>query len=157
MIKTKFIPVCTFNGCKKFRKRAGTSWNKFCSSHNQKATITLFLGNLYSTMNKRVKGKVTGHVAERCSHLYLGLPILPRDVFITWAKNHPDFLKLYKRWFTSNFDRKLTPSINRMNSNKGYILGNIEWMTNSQNCGLSSEVLNMKRKKEIYRLLGVNQ
>lgn len=86
-----------------------------------------------------------------------GKPILPRDVFFTWAKNHSDFLSLYKRWVTNDFDQKLTPSINRMNSNKGYVLGNMEWMTNSQNSGLAGSVKSMKVKKEIYNLLGVNK
>ncbi len=108
-------------------------------------------------MDKRVKGKNKGSNAERTRHLYLGLPILPRDVFINWGKNHPDFLSIYKRWVTSNFDRKLTPSVNRMNSSKGYTLDNMEWMTNSQNCGLSAGVRSMKQKKAIYELLGVKQ
>ena len=102
-------------------------------------------------MGCRVRGKNT-HRPD----LYVGLPILPKDVFLNWSKNHPDFLVLYKRWVTSGFDRKLTPSVNRMNSNKGYTLGNIEWMTNSQNCGLSGEVRKMKNKKAIYDLLGVS-
>ncbi len=101
-------------------------------------------------MRRRVQGKDTNR-----PDLYAGLPILPRDAFVSWAKNHPDFLNLYKQWFTSKFDRRLTPSINRMNSNKGYILGNIEWVTNSQNCGLSGAVRKMKNKKAIYNLLGI--
>ena len=102
-------------------------------------------------MNQRVQGRGT-----KRPDLYLGLPILPKDVFISWAKNHPDFLTLYKRWFSSGFDRKLTPSVNRMNSNKGYTLDNIQWLTNSQNCGLSGEVVKMKNKKIIYELIGIN-
>lgn len=101
-------------------------------------------------MSRRVRGKSTNR-----PDLYLGLPILPRDVFVNWSKNHPDFLNLYKRWFTSGFYRSLTPTVNRMNSSKGYTLNNIEWMTNSQNCGLSSGVLSAKKKKAIYELLGV--
>ncbi len=88
--------------------------------------------------------------------IYLGKPILPKDVFLNWSKNHPEFLRLYKRWVNCDFDRKLTPTINRINSAKGYTLDNIEWMTNSQNCGLSSTVRRLKGKKEIYELLGVN-
>jgi hypothetical protein len=101
-------------------------------------------------MNRRVNG-----IATKRPDLYKGLPILPKDAFMVWAKNHPDFLNLYKRWFTSDFDRKLTPTVNRMNSSKGYVLGNIEWMTNSQNCGLSGGVRNMKQKRAIYDLLGI--
>jgi hypothetical protein len=101
-------------------------------------------------MKSRTEGKNT-----KSPHLYKGLPILPKDVFISWAKNHPDFLKLYKRWKTCDFDLKLTPTVNRMNSSKGYTLDNIEWMTHSQNSGLSAGVKQMKAKKAIYELLGV--
>ena len=80
---------------------------------------------------------------------------MPKDVFLNWAKNHPDFLAMYKRWKSNNFDMKLTPSVNRMDSKRGYVLGNVEWLTHSQNCGLSSEVKRMKQKKAIYELLGV--
>jgi hypothetical protein len=101
-------------------------------------------------MKNRTKGKNTDR-----PDLYKGLAILPKDVFLNWSKNHPEFLRLYKRWLTNDFDRKLTPSINRMNSSKGYTLDNIEWMTNSQNCGLSSVVRKDKQKKAVYDLLGV--
>lgn len=101
-------------------------------------------------MNSRVKGKSTDR-----PDLYLGLSILPKDVFLNWARNHPDFLKLYKRWRSSDFDRRLTPVVNRMNSKLGYELNNMEWLTNSQNCGLSGSVMQAKYKKAVYELLGV--
>jgi hypothetical protein len=141
--------ICDFEGCKNPKKVK----SRFCSSHYKKATANLFLSKLYSKMYDRVSGR--DKYKTRGSKYYLGLPILPRDVFYNWAKNHPDFLALYKRWVTSEFDRRLAPSVNRMNSDKGYVLGNIEWVTNSQNCGLSSEVRKMKNRKAIYDLLGV--
>ena len=153
MAKTKSIPTCEVVGCKNKRRVSGdpyNNWDRFCRKHSTKATISRFLSKVYYDMKSRVNGKST-----KRPDLYLGLPILPKDVFFNWSKNHPDFLNMYKRWFTSDFDRKLTPSINRMNSSKGYVLGNIEWMTNSQNCGLSSAVRSMKNKKAIYDLLGV--
>lgn len=138
---------CAFKGCKILNHYR----SKFCSKHAKKATINGFLSALYTTIKKRVDGRCT-----KRPDLYKGLTLLPKDAFMNWAKNNPDFLSLYKRWFSSNFDRKLTPTVNRMNSSKGYTLNNIEWMTNSQNCGLSSGVLSVKKKKAIYDLLGVN-
>lgn len=148
MGKTQSLQYCDLEGCKKPRKAR----ERFCHIHYRKATINKFLSHLYSQMNKRVKGKST-----KRPDLYKGLPILPRDVFVSWAKNHPDFLKLYKRWFSNDFNRKLTPAVNRMNPQKGYTLDNMEWMTNSQNCGLSGQVIKMNRQKAIYDLLGVNK
>jgi hypothetical protein len=152
--KTKSIPICQFKGCieKCCPTKKGRSWDRFCQRHSKRATINRFLGSKYTKMRERVNGKGT-----RRPDLYLGLPILPKDVFMNWAKNHPDFLSLYKRWVTSNFDRKLTPVVNRMNPSKGYTLDNIEWLTQSQNCGLSAGVRSTKNKKAIYDLLGVNR
>jgi hypothetical protein len=148
----KSAPTCKFKGCKNPCRSGGINkWGRFCPSHGRKATINAFLFNVYSGMNCRVRGKST-----KRPDLYKGLPLLPKDVFMNWAKNHPDFLAMYKRWFTSDFNRKLTPTINRMNSSKGYVLGNIEWLTNSQNCGLSSGVRSMKAKKIVYEILGVD-
>lgn len=153
MAKTRPTPTCSFEGCEKKREPDGRgSWGRFCSVHKNKATIDKFLIRCYTNMWQRVSGKASHNRGN-----WAGKPILPRDVFYTWAKNHPDFLSLYKRWFMSDFDRKLTPSVNRMDSSKGYVLGNIEWMTNSQNSGLSSVVKSMNQKKAIYDLLGVNK
>lgn len=151
MAKNKPIPKCRLSGCKNPCRPVNGYWDRFCGIHSTKATLARFLSRCYTKMGRRVKGKDT-----KRPDLYLGLSILPRDVFITWSKNHPDFLSLYKRWFTNDFDRKLTPTVNRMNSNKGYVLGNIEWMTNSQNCGLAGSVKSMKQKQAIYKLLGIN-
>ena len=143
----KSVKTCAFEGCKNPRNQIR---DIFCGSHIHKVTIGRFLCKTYAGMSSRVRGKAT-----KRPDLYLGLPILPKDVFITWSKNNSDFLMLYKRWYTSGFDRRLSPTVNRKNSNKGYTLTNIEWMTNSQNCGLSGEVLRMNRKKAVYDLLGV--
>ena len=102
-------------------------------------------------MQSRVRGTSGGHNRGN----WIGKSIVPRDVFYVWAKNNPDFLALYKRWYSSGFDIKLTPSVNRMNSSKGYLLNNMEWITHSQNSGLSGSVRQAKNKKAIYELLGV--
>jgi hypothetical protein len=151
MAKTKPIPICSFEGCKKLAHKSSRGWNRFCSNHEGKVTITGFLSKRYSIMKRRIDGK-----SDHNRGNWKGKAILPRDAFYSWAKNHPVFLSLYKQWFTSNFDIKLTPSINRLNSSKGYTLDNMEWMTNSQNSSLSGAVKKMKNRKAIYDLLGVN-
>lgn len=103
-----------------------------------------------------MKNRVTTGKNTNTPHLYVGKPIMPKDVFLSWAKNHPDFLTMYKRWVSCDFDRKLTPVVNRLLSSGGYTLDNVEWVTNSQNSVLAVEVRKMKARKEIYNLLGVN-
>lgn len=148
---TKSNKLCEYNGCKKPKRVCHDAINsRFCVFHIRKSTIGAFLSNCYSQMNGRVLGRGT-----KRPDIYLGKPILPKDAFFNWSKNHPTFLSLYKQWVTNNFDRKLTPTVNRMNPKRGYSLDNIEWLTNSQNCGLSGAVIKMKNRKAIYDLLGV--
>lgn len=90
-----------------------------------------FLMRTYRNMQSRVTG-----VQAKKAHIYKGLPILSRQTFYEWAWNNPDFWRLYKRWAEHLFDRKLSPSINRIDSQKGYLLGNIEWLTHSVNSAL---------------------
>lgn len=153
---------CSIKSCKKPRKRekkTGYIASIFCTTHVDKATITAFLNKMYRDMKARVTGTKKGAVAERSKHIYIGKPILPKDVFMQWAKNHPDFLSLYKRYVMNDFERRLAPSLNRINSKGGYTLDNMEWMTSGQNSGLSGTVIKMKnvQRKMIYDILGVNK
>jgi hypothetical protein len=149
---------CAIQSCNKPKKtHKGTFWSKFCTTHADKATITSFLCKMYRDMKARVTGTNKGYVAERTRHIYVGKSILPRDVFMQWARNNPDFLSLYKRYVMNDFERRLAPSVNRMDSRLGYTLNNMEWMTSGQNSGLSGMVIKMKNKekKVIYKVLGV--
>ena len=91
-------------------------------------TINGFLMNKYKGMQYRVAGKLKGKF-----HLYYGLDLLDRDQFIEWSKNDKDFKKLFIQWEYSNYDMKFTPSPDRLNSNKGYTINNMEWTTHAEN------------------------
>jgi hypothetical protein len=158
MGSTKKKDKCSIEWCEKPKKRyQGQIDSRFCTTHVCNATITAFLCKMYKDMRARVTGTKTGAVADRSSHLYVGKPIVARDLFMTWAKNHPDFLALYKRYVMSKFERRLAPSLNRMDSKKGYVFGNMEWMSSGQNSGLSGTVkkMNNHERKVIYKVLGV--
>lgn len=153
-------PKCAVENCnkpRKLEKKTGHVASSFCTTHAGKATITAFLNKMYRDMRARVNGTKKGTKAKKFEHLYKGKPIMPKDVFMQWAKNHPDFLSLYKQYVMSDFERSLAPSLNRMNSKKGYTLDNVEWMTTGQNCGLAGTVIKMKNaeRKVIYEVLGV--
>lgn len=82
----------------------------------------------YRNMESRCKGILTGK-----SHLYEGLDILPRDSFYKWSLSDQDFNFLYDQWVSSGYCKKLSPSIDRKDTRKGYVLGNIQWITHSEN------------------------
>ena len=140
---------CQVEDCKNERRPR----DSYCNSHATKVSMSRFLSNLYKKMRQRVQGIRV----SRDSKYWIGKPILAKDIFLLWSKNHPDFLRLYKEWKSLDYDRKFTPSVNRINSAKGYSLDNLEWLTTSQNCSLASVVKKMKNKEKqmVYELLGV--
>lgn len=82
----------------------------------------------YRNMKSRVLG-----IQKKKAHLYKGLPLLPKEEFYSWSKNNQDFLMLFNTWITADYNQKLTPSIDRINSKLGYKLDNIRWITLSEN------------------------
>jgi hypothetical protein len=98
------------------------------STHRYEKTPRGFLMREYRNMQSRVTG-----IQKKKSHLYLGKELLPRDEFYKWAIFNVDFVLLYTAWVNSNYDRKLTPTVDRVNSSKGYSLENMEWVTHSEN------------------------
>ncbi len=83
-------------------------------------------------MYRNMQSRVTG-VQKLKKHLYKGKALLDRQVFYSWAKSSTEFWKLYSEWIRKNYDRKLTPTVDRTNSSIGYKLSNMEWVTHSEN------------------------
>lgn len=87
-----------------------------------------FLVRLYRNMKSRITG-----VQMAKFHLYEGKELLDKNDFYKWAKNSPKFYELFKEYEDSNYDRKLAPSVDRINSKLGYFIDNMEWVTHSEN------------------------
>jgi hypothetical protein len=104
-------------------------------------TINGFLVRLYRNMKSRTSG-----IQKLKYHLYEGKELLDKQIFYQWAKSSKVFKKLYKKWVESNYDRKLTPSVDRINPKEGYKLSNMEWVTHSENSKRGS---NSKYKMKI--------
>lgn len=111
-------------------------------------TVRGFLMRLYRNMLSRVQGRVK-------PHLYKGLPILPKEEFYRWAIRDHAFVHLFRVWKEHGYDRRLTPSINRVDSREGYVLSNIEFLTNSANSSLGarSQVRHSAVRAAIERLV----
>lgn len=82
----------------------------------------------YRNMESRVAG-----IQWRKKHLYEGKELLSREEFYQWAINSPDFHSLFDAWESSGYDRKLAPSVDRVDSKRGYTVDNMEWVTHSEN------------------------
>jgi len=102
--------------------------NKNADTLKYEKTKKGFLMRTYRNMLSRTNG-----TQKTKAHLYYGLELLNKNVFYSWALDSPEFNKLFKSWENDYYNRRLTPSIDRINSTKGYILDNVQWLTHSEN------------------------
>lgn len=109
-----------------YRKRTGNA----CTWKYEK-TVRGFLMRAYRNMLSRTQGLVK-------PHLYKGLGILDKEAFYEWSLNDVAFNRLFRVWAQSGYDRKLSPSVNRIDPSEGYTITNIEWVTHSVNSAMGS-------------------
>lgn len=86
------------------------------------------LMRIYRNMQSRVEG-----VQHLKAHLYEGKELLSREDFYAWAADCPDFERLFDAWAESGYLRRLAPSVDRVDSRRGYSTDNMEWVTHSEN------------------------
>lgn len=103
------------------RKQAGKR-----SSLRYDKTKKGFLVNKYAGMKYRVNNKKFKY--------YFGLPIMTAEQFYEWSMKNKTFHELFQNWVNSDYERRLTPSVDRVVSAEGYILNNVEWVIFSKNC-----------------------
>jgi len=92
-----------------------------------------FLVRMYRNMTSRING-----IQTKNYHLYQNKEILGKEEFYNWALNNNKFHELFNQWEANYYSRKITPSIDRIDANFGYIIGNIQFLTLSENCSKTS-------------------
>lgn len=121
---------------REYRRKTGNAETK-----KYEKTKNGFLMRLYRNMQSRIDG-----VQKEKFHLYEGKTLIEREVFYSWAKNNDTFHSLFDAYEKSGYDRKLAPSVDRVNSKLGYELSNMEFITHSEN---SSRGAISKRKQTL--------
>ena len=105
----------------KQREKRASSNNLITKTYEK--THKGFLMRTYRNMKSRVKG-----IQKLKAHLYAGKNLLDKDEFYQWAINDSKFKELFDVWEKCNYNRRLTPSIDRIDSSKGYFLENMQWI-----------------------------
>lgn len=78
--------------------------------------------------------KVRCTTAIKGHEKYLGREFLSLDEWMEWCKQTEEiFTPLYKNWAEHGYARKYAPSIDRIDNSRGYVLGNLQWLTQSEN------------------------
>lgn len=121
---------CKLCANKKIRERRKSNNNSTTKVYER--TLKGKLVRTYRNMLSRVKG-----VLKSKAHLYEGLHILSKEEFYEWSLNNTEYNNLYNDWVKNKYDLRLSPSIDRIETSKGYSLDNIRWITFSENSSIA--------------------
>lgn len=79
-----------------------------------------------------IRRRCTKHIPKH--ETYLGRDVMELDEWTSFCNDTMDeFMELYVQWQESGYKRAQAPSIDRINNSIGYVIGNVQWMTQSQN------------------------
>lgn len=110
------------------RQRERRRQNGNADTKKYEKTINGFLMRMYRNMKSRVSG-----VQSKKAHLYKGKELLDKEEFYEFAAHSPMFLVLWEGYVSKDYDRKVAPTVDRIDSSKGYTLDNMQWVTHSVN------------------------
>lgn len=120
------------------RKKNGNSYTK-----KYERTWRGYIMRMYRNMKSRIEG-----VQKNKAHLYHGKSLLSKEEFYEFANNSSMFSGLFYQYWKSGYNQKKAPTVDRIDSSKGYELGNIEFVTMSVNSrrGTISKVIKYGQK-----------
>jgi len=87
-----------------------------------------FLMRMYRNMKSRIAG-----INRKSVHLYKGKELFDKEEFYEWANCSPMFRVLFRQYQERGYPLKQAPTVDRIDSSKGYVFGNVEWVTQSVN------------------------
>lgn len=125
------------------RARRAANGNAYTKKYERTKSGKLM--RMYRNMQSRIMG-----IQKAKAHLYVGKELLPREEFYAWAMASNEFHRLYREWVEADYDQKLAPTVDRVDSRLGYSIPNMQWVTHSENSRRSSA----PRRKDSAALLG---
>jgi len=128
--------------CRNADQRAARAASNDSATKRYEKSFNGYLMRTYRNMKSRVSG-----ILKKKAHLYEGLEILSKESFYTWAKSDDEYSRLYEQWVGSGYEYRLAPSIDRIDSSKGYILENMRWLPHWKNSQLGNQSGHAKRNR----------
>ena len=86
----------------------------------------------------------------RIYEAYKGIGLMELYDFIEFGMNSAAFHNLWDNWVDSGWDRKFTPSPDRIHADGDYSVENIQWVTNSENCKKAADDKKRERKPRSF-------
>ena len=112
--------------------RKNIEYYKTYDQTRHRHSIDRLIRHRYAGMKTRVNGNNSHKSSVE------GKAILSQSEFLEWCykkENITILLKLHEDWRKSNYSNKIAPSIDRIDNDKGYVIGNLQWITLSKNTG----------------------
>jgi len=143
------------NKCKECNKqdvrdnyKANTEHYRRYDRNRQRHSIDRILQHRYNSLKARCD---VSFVHTR-NYKVTGMAYLSRKEFMQWAKSTmSDFMPLYNRWAQAGFTNKLIPSVDRIDASMGYVVGNIQWLSKSDNIKKFNEIDSPDNWKKGYK------
>jgi hypothetical protein len=92
---------------------------------NYELSKVQFLSNLYAHIKERVSNPEKSVSGRK----YLGLPVCSKEDFLIFGLSDPTFHKMFATYRRFHGKRRYVPSIDRINSKKGYVIGNLQFLS----------------------------
>jgi hypothetical protein len=128
--KNKEHPLGVENICRKCANEVKRLWSRRtweirCKQRNEfRRTMEGYAGRMFDNLLQRVKKEPS----------YQGREVrFARKELIKWVLDQPWYVALYEDWKRSGFERGLAPTLDRIDNEGHYELGNILLMTQSDN------------------------
>lgn len=102
-------------------------------------TFTGLISIMYSKMKQR-------HIKNNYNK------ICDKNDFIEFAQQSEKLKILYNDWVNNNFDRRKTPTVDRINNSIGYEFNNIQFLTKSENSAKGNKETKINKTHPPYNV-----
>ena len=117
--------------------------NNYIEKRSEKILYDKYRGHysiqrIFNSKFYAIKARCTTvHITNGIKKSVYGKKFLTKKEWDAWCydkKNYKIFISIYNNWVQNGFERRFSPSIDRIDSKRGYEKTNLQWLTLSENC-----------------------